>query len=45
MQPQNNKILTRGLTSAGKRSRGLRKKGWGSEKTRPSIGAKKGRGK
>lgn len=39
------KRVTRGLTSAGKRARGLRKKGWGSEKTRPSIRANKGRGK
>ncbi len=30
----------RGLTSAGKRSRGLRKKGRGAEKVRPSLGAK-----
>ena len=43
--PHHTKRVTRGLTSAGKRSRGLHKKGWGSEKTRPSIGAKKGRGK
>ena len=39
------KRVTRGLTSAGKRARGLRKKGWGSERTRPSLGANKGRGK
>jgi large subunit ribosomal protein L15e len=44
-EPQHTKRVTRGLTSAGKRSRGLHKKGWGSEKTRPSLGAKKGRGK
>jgi large subunit ribosomal protein L15e len=44
-EPQHNKRVTRGLTSAGKRARGLRKKGWGSEKTRPSIGANLGRGK
>ncbi len=44
-EPQHKKRVTRGLTSAGKRSRGLRKKGWGSEKTRPSIGANQGRGK
>jgi large subunit ribosomal protein L15e len=37
--------VNRGKTSAGKKSRGLRKKGWGSEKTRPSIRANKGRGK
>ncbi|MBD3340148.1 MAG: 50S ribosomal protein L15e [Candidatus Lokiarchaeota archaeon] len=41
----NTKRVTRGLSSAGKRARGLRKKGWGSEKTRPSIRANKGRGK
>jgi large subunit ribosomal protein L15e len=35
----------RGLTSAGKRSRGLRNKGKGAEKIRPSIRANKGRGK
>ena len=35
----------RGLTSAGKHSRGLRKKGKGAEKIRPSIRANKGRGK
>ncbi|MFX1390400.1 MAG: 50S ribosomal protein L15e [Promethearchaeota archaeon] len=44
-EPQHNKRVTRGLTSAGKRARGLHKKGWGSEKTRPSIGANQGRGK
>ena len=32
--------VSRGLTSAGKRSRGLRKKGRGAEKVRPSLGAK-----
>jgi large subunit ribosomal protein L15e len=37
--------VNRGLTSAGKKSRGLRKKGWGSEKTRPSISANRGLGK
>ncbi len=35
----------RGLTSAGKKSRGLRNKGKGAEKVRPSIRANKGRGK
>ena len=45
IEPQHTKRVTRGLTSAGKRSRGLHKKGWGSEKTRPSIRANKGRGK
>jgi large subunit ribosomal protein L15e len=33
----------RGLTSAGKKSRGLHKKGMGSEKTRPSIKSNGGR--
>ena len=36
---------SRGLTSAGKRSRGLRKKGEGAEKVRPSLGAKGNTGK
>ncbi len=31
----------RGLTSAGRKSRGLRKKGQGSEKNRPSLSARK----
>ena len=44
-RPANKKRVFRGLTSAGKKARGLRKKGWGSEKTRPSIRANKGRGK
>ena len=35
----------RGLTSAGKISRGLTNKGRGAEKVRPSIGAKDGKGK
>ncbi|OYT42937.1 MAG: 50S ribosomal protein L15e [Candidatus Aenigmarchaeota archaeon ex4484_56] len=35
----------RGLTSAGKKSRGLRKKGKGTEKIRPGIRSNKGRGK
>ncbi|MCF2137240.1 MAG: 50S ribosomal protein L15e [Candidatus Thorarchaeota archaeon] len=35
----------RGLTSAGKRSRGLRRKGKGAEKIRPSLAAHKNRGK
>ncbi len=35
----------RGLTSAGKRSRGLRRKGRGAEKIRPSLAAHKNRGK
>ncbi len=36
---------SRGLTSAGKKGRGLTKKGIGAEKVRPSLKAKKGRGK
>ncbi|MFQ6056452.1 MAG: 50S ribosomal protein L15e [Methanosarcinales archaeon] len=35
----------RGLTSAGKKGRGLHKKGKGTEKNRPSIRAHQGRGK
>jgi large subunit ribosomal protein L15e len=35
----------RGLTSAGRKSRGLRNKGKGAEKIRPSIRANKGKGK
>ena len=34
----------RGLTSAGRKYRGLRHKGKGSEKTRPSLNANQGRG-
>jgi len=41
----NKKRVYKGKTSAGKKSRGLHKKGWGSEKTRPSIRSNKGRGK
>ncbi|MEK6962941.1 MAG: 50S ribosomal protein L15e [Nanoarchaeota archaeon] len=33
----------RGITSAGRKSRGLRHKGVGAEKIRPSLGANKGR--
>jgi large subunit ribosomal protein L15e len=44
-EPQHTRRVTRGLTSAGHKARGLHKKGWGSEKTRPSLGANKGRGK
>ncbi|TXT61883.1 MAG: 50S ribosomal protein L15e [Promethearchaeota archaeon] len=40
----NKKRVYRGKTSAGRKARGLHKKGWGSEKTRPSIRANKGRG-
>lgn len=35
----------RGLTSAGRKGRGLRRKGMGTEKTRPSIGSHERRGK
>lgn len=47
--PIYSKIITkgraqRGLTSAGKKSRGLRNKGLGAEKVRPSIKAHSGRG-
>jgi large subunit ribosomal protein L15e len=41
---QHTRRVYRGLTSAGKKSRGLRKKGRGAEKVRPSLPAKKGRG-
>ncbi len=34
----------RGLTSAGRKGRGLRNKGFGAEKIRPSIRAKSGHG-
>lgn len=44
-EPAHKKRVTRGLTAAGKKGRGLYKKGWGSEKTRPSIRANSGRGK
>jgi len=41
MDKQHANRVTRGLTSAGKKSRGLRNKGKGAEKVRPSIKAKK----
>ncbi len=41
--PSHKRRVNRGKTSAGKKSRGLYKKGWGSEKTRTSIKAKKSR--
>jgi len=44
-EPQHTRRVARGLSSAGKKARGLYKKGWGSEKTRPSLGSNKGRGK
>lgn len=43
--PQHRKRVHRGLTSAGKAARGLRVKGKGAEKVRPSVRAKKGKGK
>ncbi len=45
VEKQHRGRVFRGLTSAGKHSRGLRKKGKGAEKIRPSIRAHKGRGK
>jgi len=44
-QGANRRRVFRGLTSAGKRSRGLHKKGVGTEKIRPSLRANKRRGK
>ncbi|MEA3558699.1 MAG: 50S ribosomal protein L15e [Candidatus Thermoplasmatota archaeon] len=38
---QHTRRVYRGLTSSGKKSRGLRKKGIGSEKSRPSVSANK----
>ncbi len=43
--PANSGRAFRGLTSAGKKGRGLRKRGKGAEKVRPSIRAQSGRGK
>ncbi|MBN1941116.1 MAG: 50S ribosomal protein L15e [Candidatus Diapherotrites archaeon] len=43
--PKHRGRAERGLTSAGKKSRGLHKKGKGSEKHRPSLGAKGNKGK
>ncbi len=45
LEKQHKRRVFRGLTSAGKKSRGLRKKGKGAEKIRPSIRAKGGKGK
>lgn len=42
--PANRSRVYRGLTSAGKRGRGLRKKGRGAEKVRPSARRRQGRG-
>ncbi len=41
----NTRRVYRGLTSAGKKGRGLRKKGIGAEKIRPSLRANRNRGK
>lgn len=41
----NKRRTFRGLTSAGKKGRGLRNKGIGAEKLRPSLGANRNRGK
>ena len=43
--PANRRRAFRGLTSAGKSSRGLRNKGKGAEKIRPSLGANRRRAK
>ena len=43
--PANKNRVFRGLTSAGKKSRGLSKKGTGSEKIRPSLSTHKRDGK
>jgi len=45
LEKQHKGRVFRGLTSAGKKSRGLRNKGKGAEKIRPSIRAKGGKGK
>lgn len=42
--PANKNRVSRGLTSAGKRGRGLNRKGKGAEKIRPSLRANSGRG-
>lgn len=44
-RPANQSRVHRGLTSAGKKSRGLRNKGKGAEKIRPSLRANKNRAK
>lgn len=44
-EKQHRMRVHRGLTSAGKKGRGLMHKGTGAEKMRPSINANKGRGK
>jgi large subunit ribosomal protein L15e len=44
-RPPHRSRVHRGLTSAGKKGRGLRKKGKGTEKIRPSLRAHDGKGK
>jgi len=44
-KPQHRKRVFRGLTSSGKKARGLTHKGRGSEKSRPSVRSKGGRAK
>ncbi len=44
-EKQNTRRVHRGLTSSGKKGRGLKNKGYGAEKIRPSIRANLGRGK
>lgn len=44
-EPQHKGRVFRGLTPAGKKSRGLRRRGKGSEKVRPSLGTHGRRGK
>jgi large subunit ribosomal protein L15e len=44
-EKQHRSRVYRGLTSAGKKGRGLRWKGKGAEHARPSIKAGQGRGK
>lgn len=43
--PEHKRRAFRGKTSAGRKGRGLRKRGEGTEKTRPSISSHEGRGK
>ncbi|OYT47808.1 50S ribosomal protein L15e, partial [Thermoplasmatales archaeon ex4484_36] len=45
IEAQHKRRVFRGLTSAGKKARGLRWKGKGAEKVRPSIRAHQRRGK
>jgi large subunit ribosomal protein L15e len=43
--PANTRRVFRGMTSSGRKSRGLRNKGKGAEKVRPSLNANSGRAK